>query len=355
MKPRERSILLVASNWLGDAVMSLPLLGYLAGMRDARVTVLAQGYTARVFWGLGQVGELVVMSKDGFTRRLWRRSRALRALAFDGALLLPPSFSSALSVFLGGVPNRVGFAGDGRGVLLNEALAGGGLRDEHLSENYLRLGRALAERLRLGGAGEFAVPSIEVFANERDSARNTLASCGAPPGDYAVVVPGETYGETKSWPVEKYRALAGRLSGEMPVVLGGARGERGLCEAVADGLKGVYNLAGLTGLGDFFALLAGARVLVANDSGAPHAAASIGTPVVVIFGSTSPVWTRPLGETVLVIREPVPCSPCFRKSCPTQLECYQGISMDTVFDAALSAAGGAGEVPRASATHNEAG
>ena len=74
-------------------------------------------------------------------------------------------------------------------------------------------------------------------------------------------------------------------------------------------------------------------MVLANDSGSPHLAASMGTPVVVVFGSTSPVWTAPLGASVDVIRHPVACSPCFRKSCPTQLECFDGVSVPEVLNA----------------------
>ena len=91
------------------------------------------------------------------------------------------------------------------------------------------------------------------------------------------------------------------------------------------GLAGVVNLAGQTNLGEFFALTEGARVVLANDSGAPHVAASLGVPVVVLFRSTSPEWTAPLGERVHVMQHKVHCNPCFRRTCPTQLECFNGI------------------------------
>jgi heptosyltransferase-2 len=148
------------------------------------------------------------------------------------------------------------------------------------------------------------------------------------------------YGPTKYWPSAKYRKLVRKLCAEVPVVLAGGGGEVDLCDEIAGDVPGVFNLAGATSLGELFALLEGARVVVANDSGAPHAAASLGTPVVVIFGSTSPVWTRPLGEQVRVVREPVHCSPCFLQECPTRLECYEGIEVEHVYAEALGAMNG---------------
>ena len=112
-----------------------------------------------------------------------------------------------------------------------------------------------------------------------------------------------------------------------------------MCAEIAKGIPRAHNLAGVTGLGEFFALLEGARLVVANDSGAPHVAASLGVPVVVIFGSTSPTWTAPLGSgsAVEVVRDPVKCSPCFLKACPTKLECYEGISPEMVLGAIQTA------------------
>lgn len=317
--------------------MCLPLVGYLHAVRGLRTRIVAPPYIARVFFGLEDVGELIVLGRGGLTRGLVRRARTMRKLGADGGLALPPSFSAALTLFLGGVPQRLGFAGDGRSFLLDAALPNANLRDEHVSENYLRLGRALVDRLGLDAGKTHGCPRIRVFDGERDSLRRILRSQGASDGDYAVVVPGATYGPTKHWPAEQYRTLVERLRRDIPVVVAGGSSERDVCASVAQGLSGVHNVAGATSLGEFFALIEKSRVVVANDSGASHVAASLGVPVIAIFGSTSPRWTRPLGSGVRVIREPVPCSPCFLSECPTELECYQGIAPDRVFAEAIGA------------------
>jgi heptosyltransferase-2 len=335
----QRSVVLVAPNWLGDAVMCLPLIGYLAAVPGLRLRIMAPPYTSRVFWGADGVGELIVLPKAGIVRGLRTRSETIRRLGADGGLVLPPSFSAALMVLLSGVRQRVGFADDGRSLLLSSALPNRDLREEHLSENYLRLGREMVKRLRLTHADDFSPPTVRVFANERDFLAQTLRARGAPASDFAVVVPGATYGPTKHWPADKYRELVRSLCTEIPVILSGGAAEKELCDSIARDLTGVTNLAGATSLGEFFAVLERARVVVANDSGAPHVAASLGVPVVVVFGSTSPTWTKPLGRHVRVVREPVPCSPCFLKRCPTQLECYKGISVERVLDETLEAMG----------------
>ncbi len=325
-------IFVVAPTWLGDSVMSLPLVGYLAAAEGVRVTVVVRAGTSRVYWGTEGVSDVVVLGETGRLGRISTERRLVKALRADGAVLLAPSFSSALGVFLAGVSVRVGVDADARRFLLTDRVSSRGLRQEHLSENYLKLGRVLSRRLGLPPNRRYAVPRVRVFESEREALARRFDATRRK-GGYVVVVPGATYGPTKSWPRDKYREFVRRLSDDVLIVLGGSVGERELCSSVGEGTAGVVNLAGETTLGEFIALLAGARAVIANDSGAPHLAASLGTPVVVIFGSTSPLWTAPLGEEVHVVREPVHCSPCYRRECPTHLECYQGITVEKVLDA----------------------
>ena len=332
MTTPQRNVLVVAPNWLGDAVMSLPLIGYF-GAADVRVTVLANPYTARVYRDVPQVDDHIVMEKAGWSRRAWSRAQTVRRGGFDAAVLLTPSFSSALMVSLAGVPHRIGYASDGRSWLLTEAVPARDLRDEHLSNNYLRLGRKVLGALGIAAPEQFERASMVVSEDERAAANETLQACGVT-GDYAVIVPGAVYGPTKKWPAEKFKSVAKELSASGDVVLTGTADDEATCEQMLIPGARVHSVAGKTGLGAFIALLAGARVVIANDSGAPHVSASVGVPTVAIFGSTSPTWTQPLGEFVSVVREPVPCSPCFRSECPTQLECFAGISPDRVTEAA---------------------
>jgi heptosyltransferase-2 len=331
-------IAVIAPNWLGDAVMALPAIEHL-GARG-RVVVLAPSYVARVFWKAPGVAEVWSDVTGGRWRRTRSRSQALRHHRAEWALVMPPSFSAALAPALAGVKRRAGFIADGRRVLLNVA-APLPPRSEHLSDSY----RALAVRLSAQeGIGAPSPPRLHVGEEERASIRARLAAVGVG-GDYAVLVPGAAFGPAKAWPAERYRALCVALAADLPVILSGGAGDRALTARVAEGLGGVVDLAGQTTLGEFFALAEVARVLVANDSGAPHVSAALGTPTVVLFGSTSPTWTAPRGGSVQVLQHKVHCNPCFRRTCPTQLECFNGIDVAAVEAAARSVlAGGAGTV-----------
>jgi heptosyltransferase-2 len=329
-----KKILFIAPNWLGDAVMSLPLAGMLSAAGGARVTVLAPDYTARVYMGHRELPEIAVVARRRRLHRIAASARTIRVLQADGAVVLPPSFSSALAVFLGGVPVRVGYAGDGRRGLLTSPLPADGKRDEHLSNNYLRLGTTLLDALRLDTPQDYRRPAVHVYPSEERKADAILRERGAPRSGFAVVVPGATFGPAKSWPRRHYRRFLELLSPRLPVVLGGTGAERSLCDRLAEGLENVFNLAGGTSLGEFIALLARAEIVVANDSGAAHVAASLGAPVLALFGSTSPRWTAPQGPYVEIIHGDVSCAPCYLEDCPRELECFAGIEPERVLERA---------------------
>ncbi len=327
-----KSIAVIAPNWLGDAVMSLPLVGML-GAANATVAVVAPASTARVYRGMPEVDELAVLPRRTFTRGVGSRARYLARTRPDAVVLLPPSLSSSIGPWLARVPFRVGYRADGRGALLSKgAFDAVQPRNEHLSGSYLRLGESALAALDIAVPARFEPPPVRV--SEREHAElDALFESARTGRPFAVVVPGATYGPAKSWPWERYREAVRALAGRAPVALAGTGAERALCGRISAGVDNVFNLAGETPLGAFLSLLSRAAVVLANDSGSPHLAASMGTPVVVLFGSTSPEWTAPLGPAVDVIRHPVACSPCFRKTCPTQLECFDGIAVEGVLTA----------------------
>ncbi|NIM19433.1 MAG: lipopolysaccharide heptosyltransferase II [Candidatus Latescibacteria bacterium] len=338
MTPPLPKVIVSAPNWLGDAVMSLPLLGTLSATPGVRLSVMAPSYTARVFLGVEGIDELLVYSSEGMLRGMRQRARMIRRLDASAAVILPPSFSSAVPPFLARVACRVGFGADGRRSLLTTSIRPSGLREEHLSQSYLRLGEVALRHLGIESSGNVSALRLEVFDNERASLVEKLEAMKAPDSGYCLVVPGATYGSAKLWPEPFCREAVRRLARSFPVVLAGAPSEKGVCARIASGIEGAFDMSGETTLGELFALIEGADVLVSNDSGASHVAGSLGIPAVVIFGSTSPRWTCPLGSHIAVAREPVLCSPCFLRECPTHLECFQRISPEKVVEHVVLAA-----------------
>jgi heptosyltransferase-2 len=328
-------LVVTAPNWLGDAVMSLPLVGLLSALDDVEVTLLAPAYTARVFAGIDGLDELIIYPRRRHFRGFGWQRRLLKRLRPSATIVLPPSFSSSLPAFLARVPVRVGYRTDGRGFLLSEALPAGNMRTEHVSENYLKLGRAATRSLGLQVPDTFPIPRIRIQNHESERLDRLLDKVGAPRRQFGLVTPGAAYGSAKTWPEPACREAIRQLTAELPVVLAGGPSDRAAAARLADGLANVFDLTGHTSLGEFLALIDRAEVLIANDSGPPHAAGSLGTPAVVIFGSTSPVWTKPLGERIELVRRPILCSPCFLRECPTQLECFRYIDPAEVVSRAL--------------------
>lgn len=321
-----RRILVRLPNWLGDALMARPLLAALRAALPG--TAIA---------AVGPAPLLGLLAPD----RAWNEAHpwplppgglaALREPRADAALVLPPSFSSAWFAFRTGAARRVGFAHEARAALLTSAPGRPPRGAQHLSREYLLLGRVL------GVEPGAEPPALAVDEPARAEARALAGS----DGPYAILAPGATYGPAKRWPVARFAETGRRLAARGWRLLAcGAGGEREACEAVARAC-GAESLAGRTSLPAMAALCAGAAAVVSNDSGLAHLAGAVGAPTVTVFGSTSSAWTAPLGERVEVAQRAPVCSPCFARTCRIGYRCLEAVDVEDVL-AALDRARGAG-------------
>lgn len=285
------------------------------------------------------VREVLPLERKGGIRGLFAAAREIARRRFDVGMTLPLSFSSALLLFLGRVPVRVGYAAEGRSFLLTHAVPYGEPRRRHLALEYLRLVEAW------DGGDSKEPPPIRIFPSSRDRRRagELLRARGIRSGaGLLALAPGATYGPTKRWGLDRFRELARRLLASRPetvLVVGGAA-EREILWNFAENLpdryaRRVHVLAGETSPETLAALLARCRLLVCNDSGPMHVAAAVGTPVAAVFGSTSPEWTGPLGAGHRVLTRRVPCSPCFRRTCPIGEVCLRLVTVEEVMEAAM--------------------
>lgn len=303
--------LIVAPQWIGDAVMTEPLLARLSA-RGEQLTVAALPWVAPVYRAMPQV-HAVIDLPFAHGRLDWaERMRVAAQLRgrFDVAYVLPNSLKSALIPWLAGIPKRVGYQGEGRYVLLNQRLKS-------------PEGRPPMVAFYSALAGE-PVPSNERPRLRFDDAVLQAATQAAnvQPGAYWAFAPGAEYGPAKCWPAAHYAALAASLFAQygQPVLLMGSGKEAALCEEIATAAPGAcIVMAGKTSLIDAMALIAAARGVVSNDSGLMHVAAAFGVPQAAVFGSTSPEHTPPLNPRarVLWLKEELQleCSPCFERTC----------------------------------------
>ncbi len=332
-----RELLIVAPNWLGDAVMALPAVADLRRHEpDAHITVAARGAVAALFRLVPGVDAVVTLPGKGGLRavRTWRDEvAALTRQHFDRAVLFPNSFASALITRRAGVRERYGFATDGRSRLLTRAVP----RPKsygHQAEYY----QALTSALGAPTGPPFAEVNVDDAA--RSGARSALQAAGIDADEpFVAFAPGAAYGRAKQWLPERYAELATRLTREhgVPSVLVGSAADNAVCVDIGRRARGarIANLAGATDVPALAGTLAAATAVVANDSGAMHVAAAVGAPVVAVFGATnerrtSPLTRGPDAPIPAIVTNHVWCRPCMLRECPIDHRCMRGISAETV-------------------------
>ena len=308
-------ILVVGPSWVGDMVMAQSLFKTLKARRPGcSVAVLAPGWSQPILARMGEVDEAIGLDvKHGEFG--WRSrqmlARSLRG-RFDHAIVLPRSWKSALVPFLARVPQRTGFTGEQRVLLINERRRLDKTVLDQTVKRFVSLGLPEAETAR----GDFAIPQprLEVDA---DNLARLKAEHGLGERPAIAMMPGAEFGPSKQWPLEHFRHLAEQLieEGFEVRVMGGPKdAESG--EAIAGGLRHAFNLCGRTQLADAVDLLADSRQVVTNDSGLMHVAAAVGTRIHAVYGSTSPSYTPPLTDKACIHTLALTCSPCFERTCP---------------------------------------
>jgi len=333
-------LLVRATNWVGDAILSIPALAALRARRpDAEISVLARPWVADLYRGQNLVDHLVLYDHRGRHRGLLgieRLARELRAKRFDCAVLFQNAFEAAWIAWRAGIPERIGYARDARGPLLTRAIPvpQPGEIPAHESNYYLEL-------IRRAGWMEALpdIPPIQIRVSEeaRERAETFLQDAGCPPGAPRVAFgAGAAYGTAKCWPANRYAELARLLVAEYGarVLLFGAASEAAVAAEVEQGAgQGVINLIGRSAIGDLPAILSRCALFVGNDSGAMHVAAAVGLPVVAVFGPTDPEGTRPLTPLLSLVQRKVACSPCFLRHCPIDHRCMKFVELQMVLDA----------------------
>jgi heptosyltransferase II len=308
-------ILVVAPNWIGDALMAQPLLARLREQQpDARLEVLAPEWVAPVARRMPEVDEVITAPfRHGALHlgKRWRLGRALKDRHYAQAIVLPNSWKAALVPFFAHIPVRSGYVGESRYGLLNRLHRNG---QDAMRDHYARL----AGTPGATAASALPQPRLRVEAAQVAATRARFGL----EQPYVALCPGAEYGPAKRWPY--FAELAARL--QRPVVLLGSANDA----SAAAGIGG-KNLIGRTTLDEAIDLIAGADLVVTNDSGLMHVAAALGRPLVALFGSSSPEKTPPQPGRSRVLWLKPECSPCYERECPLgHFRCMREISVDSV-------------------------
>jgi heptosyltransferase-2 len=357
-----RRILVRGTNWLGDAVMTTPVLMRLRErFPDAHITLLTPEKLRDLWLAHPAVNEIISPAPG---ENVFSVGRKLRAGNFDLALVLPNSPRSALEVWLAGIPQRIGGARPWRNFFLTHAvparaeavkmrkrsvdeikvlIRGTGFQlgpplTAHQIHEYLHLVAAL------GANPEPLPPQLVVTPAEIEAVRKKFGLNEIERPLFGLN-PGAEYGPAKRWPMEKFIAAAREIQKQTNctwLVFGG-QADAAIADRIESAIpsppSAILNLAGKTSLRELMALLKICRVLLTNDSGPMHVAAALGIPVVVPFGSTSPELTGPglPGDPQhRLLKSAARCSPCFLRECPIDFRCMNGISIERVVEAVLS-------------------
>jgi heptosyltransferase-2 len=329
-------------------------LGALRSLRraypDSRLTVLAKPWVEELYEACDGVDAILRYDprKDGGIRGLLRTARRLREAKFDAAVLLPNSFRSAAIVWAAGIPERWGYAEDGRGLLLTRGVPPAHRPfGRHQAYYYLDLLRHLGV--------ETGQPDTHLSLTDtmRGRATELLQAHRGRPGQALVGIhPGATNSSAKRWIPERYAEVAERLAASHDariVVLGGPE-EEVLAEEIRAHLETPsLSLAGQTSLGELMGILGSLSILISNDSGPMHLAAALGTPTVAVFGPTDERETGPLSRKARVVRHHVECSPCLLKQCPIDHRCMERVTVEDVYSASVDLLEGSGSRERAEA------
>ncbi len=335
------NILVRATNWVGDAVLSLPALRAIrTRFQRAQITVLARPSVADIYAREG-VRLLEYTAPRGFRgiREQWALARELREERFDCAVLLQNAFEAAALAMMAGIPERVGYNRDARGWLLTKSIPVPkyGEIPAHQRYYYLEMLRRANWLQEMPKVNEIRLEGLD---QAREAGFRLFAASGAV-GDVIGISPGAAYGTAKQWIPEYFAGAAEKVARALNVGVAvfGSREEAGLCESVERQLLArdvsAMSFAGKTTLREFIDMASVCRVFLTNDSGAMHIASAAGVPTVAIFGATDHWATGPTGTLARVVREPVACSPCLLRECPIDHPCMTKVLPGRVADVAL--------------------
>ena len=324
--------LVVAPSWIGDAVLSQPLLARLAA-RDpgGSLEVLAPPWVLPVYRRMREVAGTHENPFGHGDVRLAERRRFAKALPrFDRAVVLPNTLKSALIPWHAGIPVRTGYRGEMRYGLLND------LRrlDEAALPLIVERYAALAEPPGAALTRPLPPPKLQVDEASCRATAERLAIDRSRPA--VALAPGAEYGPAKRWPPRHFAAVARAFHerGHAVWLLGSAKDAAVTAQVQSLSGDACVDFAGRTSLSEAIDLISMAGRVVTNDSGLMHVAAAFDRPMAAVFGSSSPAFTPPLSPHAKVITLNLSCSPCFARVCPLgHTNCLETLSPGSVLAA----------------------
>ena len=326
-----QKILVVGPACVGDMVMAQTLfLAIKAQNPDAVIDVLAPEWSKPLLLRMKEVRNSIGMPLQHGELKLKTRykiAKTLRNENYTHAYVLPNSFKSALIPFWAKIPERIGWRGEMRYIVLNDVR----ILDKNLYPLMVQRYVALVDPNNALSKETLPKPKLTV---PEEALKNTLQRYRLDlEKPRLVLCPGAEFGRSKKWPEKYYATVANRfLEKDWVVWLLGSPKDIPVGQAINAATKSrCIDLTGKTNLSEAIDLLSLASVVLSNDSGLMHIAASLDKPLVAVYGSTDPGFTPPLGEKVRILQETLSCRPCFKRDCPlTHHHCMLKLTPDKV-------------------------
>jgi heptosyltransferase-2 len=335
-----QSILIIAPNWIGDAVSTQPLLANLKVLYpDSKIDVLASNWVAPIYRACSEVHK-VIEAKFEHKKLQWnlrkQLAKEIEARNYQACFVLPNSFKSALIPWLANIPFRIGYRGELRFGLINLALDNPSkVNRPPMVEHYLELSQLLKddESIPIGKL----IPKLNVSTTAKQSVEKKMQDANINSESIYAICPGAEYGPSKRWPTEHFAGLAQDLiaqNSNNQIILLGSKGDHALAQEITSQVKqagNIHNWCGNTSLDEAIALIDMSKALVSNDSGLMHIGAALQIPQVAIFGSSDPAHTPPLSDRAKIMWLNMSCSPCHKRECPLgHLRCLKDILPEQV-------------------------
>ena len=319
---RPKKILIVLFGAIGDVTRALPL----------ATRIKSSWPDAKLCWAVEPISRGLVEHHPAIDRVLvFDRPRGLPAYRkliteirqekFDLVLDLQRHLKSGVTSFLSGAPRRIGFSRknsrEGNWLFQTERVAA----EEHLSAKitqFQKFGDALnlpsTEPLEFG-----LLPVPEQLEKIETCIRECSQETITTRDKRVALILGSTW-QSRFWFVDHYVSLIEELQkrwGLACLLIGSDREKKFANEIIARvPAKSIIDLVGKTSISDLPAVFSSVRLAVGSDSGPMHIAAAVGTPVISLWGSTSPKRSAPYGSEHLILQSPIGCSPCYRRVCP---------------------------------------
>ena len=335
-----QSILIIAPNWIGDAVSNQPLLANLKVLYpDSKIDILASNWVAPVYRACSEVHE-VIEAKFEHKKLQWNLrkeiAKEIEAKNYQACFVLPNSFKSALIPWLANIPFRIGYRGELRFGLINLALDNPSkVNRPPMVEHYLVLSQLLKDDESIP-LDKFA-PKLNVSGAAKQQVGQKLQDANINRDSIYAICPGAEYGPSKRWPTEHFAVLAQQLikqNSNNQIILLGGKNDYSLAQEITSQSKlvsNIHNWCGNTSLDEAIALIGMSKAVVSNDSGLMHIAAALQIPQVAIFGSSDPAHTPPLSDRAKIMWLNMSCSPCHKRVCPLgHLRCLKDILPEQV-------------------------